>query len=115
MRKLMIITFCCLSSGAHGADQATVKDVVGWARDGNQEFVALLTGVGRGVEGANMTIGFKQRELTLYCQPNIAITGDQYLRIIGTHIERHPERGNLEPALIGIVMTMALIEAFPCK
>jgi len=51
MRKLAIVTFCCLSSGAHGADQATVKDVVGWARDGNQEFVALLTGVGRGVEG----------------------------------------------------------------
>lgn len=109
---LLATALWCFSSGAHGA---TVKDVVGWARDGNKEFVALLTGVGRGVEGANMTIGFEKRERTLYCQPNIAITGDQYLRVIETDIERHPAHGDLDPAMVGVVMTMALIEAFPCK
>lgn len=116
MQKLVMLAavLCCLSTSAHAAGQPTVKDIVGYASDGNKEFAALITGVGRGVEGANMILGFRKQE-ELYCQPNIAVTGDQYLRIMEIHIERHPDQAALDPAMVGIVMTMALREAFPCK
>jgi hypothetical protein len=115
VRLVFVIAICALAGVTHAEEELGVKDVVRFAAMGDKEFLNLVVGVGRGVEGANVMSGLKDQGAALYCQPNIAITGDQYVRIIENYVEGHPKQGSLNPSMIGVVMTLALKDAFPCK
>ncbi len=108
------MALCCLSGSADAARLATTKDLVTVARGGNLQFRALITGAGRGLEVANADLE-NHGKAPLYCQPNIAITEDQYIRILEVFIEREPAYGRMESVMFGISMLAALRDAFPCK
>ncbi|MBX4920004.1 hypothetical protein HJA76_09815 [Rhizobium bangladeshense] len=116
MRRLgvLVMVLLCCTGMAYGKNKGTSADVVRIAGAGNVEFKAFITGAGRALEAANATLDVKG-EKQLYCQPNIAITEDQYLRILETHIEKYPKDGEIPAAMFGVTMLSALQQAFPCK
>lgn len=115
MRRLgvLLLALGCLSGSAYGNARVTAADIVRFARNGDAGFIGNIVGAGRGLEAANALLERKNDAL-LYCQPNIAIIGDQHLRIMEQAIEKHPEWGELDAADFGMALLLALREAFPC-
>ncbi|MBX5130785.1 hypothetical protein HJB53_30305 [Rhizobium lentis] len=116
MRRVgvLLLALGCLSGSAYGKERARVVDIVGIARNGDDHFQAVITGAGRGLEAANEVLKGRNQAL-LYCQPDIAITGDQHLRIVEQSVQKHPNVGELDAADIGVALLFALQQAFPCK
>lgn len=110
---MMATALCCLSSGAMAETAITVADVVRLAAD-NEIFKVHISGAGRGLEVANGLLRHRgQRQI--YCQPDMALTDDQYLRLMRNHLELAPKDGELEARLFAVVLGMALEETFPCR
>jgi len=94
--------------------KGTIKDVVALSAD-NKEFAALIIGGGRALESVNIYLDMAKSPM-LFCVPkNLAITGDQYIRILSAFIEKNPKVGNLDLNSLGFGLILAMIDVFPCK
>ncbi|TCA91767.1 hypothetical protein E0H65_23310 [Rhizobium leguminosarum bv. viciae] len=91
----------------------TVGDMLDHA-DEDRWFSAIV-GAGKGIEGANLVMETNKRP-TLYCPPRrLAVTGDQYVRILRGYLEKNPDLAKQELNSYGWIMAEALADTFPCR
>ncbi|WP_416064986.1 hypothetical protein ACK9YZ_20420 [Rhizobium sp. ZK1] len=116
MRRIgvALLALFCLTGMANAANNGTTANLLYFAKRGDQNFRSLFTGAGRGLEAANLALE-RQGEKKLYCQPDIAITEDQYIRIVESYIEEKPKDGEIPAAMFGVTMLLSLVKAFPCN
>lgn len=75
---------------------------------------SAIVGAGKGIEGANLVMEANKRP-TLYCPPRrLAVTGDQYVRILRGYVEKNADLAKQEVGSYGWIMAEALADTFPC-
>lgn len=97
------------------AREATINDAIQFVKGGDERWNAVMLGIARGIEGANL-LSLQEHNKMLFCAPsNLAITLDQYLRILETYVDRNPSWGKLNVDLLGWIFVRAVADVFPCR
>jgi hypothetical protein len=117
IHPIIAVVFLQISCTAEAYADSTAHDVNELIRISEEDdrFKGLLTGAGRAFDGLR-AYNIINKKQPLYCQPqNLVITGDQYIRITSSFIEKYPNYGKLDLNAFGYVMLEALIDTFPCN
>lgn len=83
---------------------------------GNERFRDYLDGSVNGLTWANASLQHKNLP-PLYCQPpKLTMNVDNMIQLLDGYLERNKELvGRLTDPALGLIMVIALQEAFPCK
>ena len=88
--------------------ELTASDMITRINSGDKQMLIYLIGIANGIEWSNTHSTPK-----LFCPlGNLAITGDQNLRMLRDTVQTDPHIGTLPS---GYVVLMSYIRTFPCK
>jgi hypothetical protein len=81
-------------------------------RHPDQYIKYYIHGIGTGIAWANSRLENKHMP-RLYCEPEkVALTVEQEIDILERFVREYPKLGEIP---VGAVLTLALMDAFPCK
>lgn len=114
MRKEFALGLLLLAGSAHA--ELYVPDYLVARHASNWEGTRLwVLGLGEGYMHANTKLKHR-RQAPFYCQPpRLAMTADNYVRILDDYIEEQPKAADLSKITISLMMLEALEASFPCK
>lgn len=115
IRKLGFVIALLLSTTAHAG--LTVEDYHKIPRGDARRWdlvVGFLTGIGQGLETANSFLDHEHKT-KLYCQPDIALNGQNYVQILDDYIESSKTPYDPKVLPVSTLMFYALVVKFPCK
>lgn len=107
----------CLAGGVVSAEEKKVFTIGMMLKmgAGDQQFLSIVTGAGRGLEGVNIDASLRNQP-PIFCQPDkLAVTGGQYWRMLERFVEDNPKFADVDINLVGYALLRAMVDTFPCQ